>query len=167
MTEQTLFPSPDVKGPFERFYAAWPRHHRKASPGLCKKVWKQQKLDARAEQVMEALEAWKARWLKDQNKYVPAPLVWLRKQRWDCEIEDIAPKRDTTPHPLTREIIAKSDVRYSDPTDQLRATEMKKGTTKAEQLEMVRWAQKRTGRTRIGVFAAYLTRARYEREGRL
>ena len=158
---------PEEPSAFDRFWKAWPRHFRKAAKNKCQARWKRDKLDAKADHVLAVLESWKVRWLKDGNKYVPAPLVWLNGQRWDADIEDIAPKRDTTPHPLTREIIQKSDVRYCDPQDRQRAVEMRKVASKADQIAMVRWAQAQTGRTSMGVFAAYLTRARYEREKRV
>ena len=88
---------PGDTSPFDRFWAAWPRHFRKVSKGKCKHVWKRDGLDKNAEHVIGVLEAMKTKWLEDGNKYVPSPLVFLNQQRWDCDIADItaAPTRKT------------------------------------------------------------------------
>ena len=70
---------------------------------------------------------------------------------------------------LDRKACAKSPIKpkmmsTEQQQDQRRAGEMKAKASRAEQLEMVRWAQRQTGRTSIGIYAAYLTRAKYERE---
>jgi len=82
---------PESESPFDRFWKAWPRHSRKTSKRKCSLKWKRDKLDAIADHIIEILEALKesADWTKDNGQYIPAPLVWINQERYDCDVDDI------------------------------------------------------------------------------
>ena len=81
-------------GAFLRFWAAWPKHHRKQSQGKCWALWRQKDFDQVAQAVMSHVESLKASpdWQKEGGKYIPAPLVYLNQQRW--EGAEVAPAED-------------------------------------------------------------------------
>jgi uncharacterized protein YdaU (DUF1376 family) len=80
---------------FARFWAAWPKHFRKESRGKCLEAWDRAGCEAIAASVVAHVERKKAstEWLKDGGEYIPAPLVYLNKRRWEGA-EDTS---DTTP----------------------------------------------------------------------
>lgn len=161
--------SPEQQEPFDLFWAVWPRHYRKGAKAKCKARWRRDGLDAKADHIMAVLKLWKKKWLKDLNKYIPAPLVWLNGQRWDCELADLkeheermAEERREAPHSPIKPQMVQTDAQK----DQAAATEMMDKASMAEKLEMVQWAIRKTGRESIGIgfFAAYLTRVKFDRE---
>ena len=79
------------KTAFDEFWKAWPKHFRKAGKAKCKAKWKKDKLDSNAEHVIAVLEARQKseEWTKEGGAYIPAPMAWLNKQSWDCELGDI------------------------------------------------------------------------------
>jgi len=81
-------------GGFDVFWASWPRHPRKAGKAKCQAIWKREKLNTHAEQILEALEAYKVsdQWTKDGGQFIPAPQTWLNQAKWDCDIADITRK---------------------------------------------------------------------------
>jgi len=153
---------PEQTAAFDKFWKAWPRHHRKKSKGKCQHVWKKDKLEAKVDHVLAVLESMKAKWLEDRNKYVPAPLVWLNQQRWDCDLEDLPDKRDRHCIPIVREIADK--LRTQEQRDQHEARRRINAATPTEQRAVVAWAVGQTHRETIGTFAAYLTKIKYDRE---
>jgi hypothetical protein len=76
---------------FDRFWSAWPKHTRKTSKKQCLSVWKKKKLESRADHVIAVVEVMKEsdEWKNDKGQYIPAPLVWLNQDRYDCEISDV------------------------------------------------------------------------------
>ena len=76
---------------FEEFWALWPAHFRKAAKAKCLEVWKRDGLEKKGDHVLAVLRRLKAceKWAEESGKYIPAPLVWLNGQRWDCNPADI------------------------------------------------------------------------------
>lgn len=76
---------------FDGFWEAWPEHPRKESKTKCREVWKKDKLDRMAAHVIGVVEAMKEskQWANEGGKYIPAPLVWLNKQRWDRDLNKL------------------------------------------------------------------------------
>lgn len=79
--------SPDVG--FDRFWAAWPAHPRKAAKRQCLAKWQAKGLEVQADAIVAKVEALKtsAAWTKDGGEYIPAPLVWLNQDRWEAPTE--------------------------------------------------------------------------------
>lgn len=75
---------PEAPG-FVRFWSAWPKHPRKESRGKCYEAWMKAKAEDIAEIVIAHVERKKVskEWTKDGGEYVPAPLVYLNKRRWE------------------------------------------------------------------------------------
>jgi hypothetical protein len=166
-----LIPPPVELSPFERFWQAWPKHHRKRSKKVPLVRWKREKMDSKIEHVLAVLEIDKKRWAENNNLYVPAPEVWIKARMWDCEIEDIAPKRDKTPHPLTKGIIQKSDVRYEperqtadNQADWKLASEIRSRHNESQQRKVLQWASKMSGNMQLRQFIAYRYLAKWIRE---
>jgi len=147
--------------PFDQFWQAWPRHFRKTAKNKCAAKWKKNKLDGQVEHVLTVLEAWKVRWAKDGNKYVPAPLVWLNGERYDCELEDLPGKRDTKVNPIAKQIAKTHNVTYG--VDTPRAQEMMQADPPFERTKKLRAVQKLTGNAKMIVWKAYLWLAEQER----
>jgi hypothetical protein len=74
---------------FSRFWAAWPRNPRKAAKPQCLARWVSANLEGRASEVVAHVEACKrsSDWIKDGGSYIPAPLVYLRQDRFDAPTE--------------------------------------------------------------------------------
>lgn len=72
-------------GAFERFWTAWPKHERKQAKGKCSSLWRQKGFDQQAVAILAHVEALKrsADWLKEEGRYIPAPLVYLNQRRWE------------------------------------------------------------------------------------
>jgi hypothetical protein len=70
---------------FSEFWDAYPNGKRKGSKAQCLTVWQKQNFDSVAEQIIAHVTAMASSddWSKDSGKYIPAPLVYLRQQRWD------------------------------------------------------------------------------------
>lgn len=70
---------------FSDFWLSWPVSERKTDKKQCQDKWRAYKLDAIADDVIIALEAWKASkdWRKNSGAFIPAPKVWLNGRRWE------------------------------------------------------------------------------------
>ena len=81
----TAAPSPSAPEGFETFWAEWPSGGRKGGRTECLKVWRKDKLESQAATIVAHVKAMKAsrEWLKDGGEYIPAPVVYLRGNRWD------------------------------------------------------------------------------------
>lgn len=79
-------PEPKAGSRFPEFWAAWPKHPRKVNRKACKKVWARERLDAKADEIVAAVEAFKTSegWRKEGGQFIPAPLVWLNQERWEA-----------------------------------------------------------------------------------
>lgn len=77
---------------FDEFWAAWPSHSRKVNPRLCVEFWQKHKLSDIWQTVVNAVNGFKKTpdWTKDAGQYIPAPLVWLRKEAWTAPLDDAA-----------------------------------------------------------------------------
>lgn len=80
---------------FLEFWQAWPKHPRKTGKAKCFKKWMQTVSLSRLAHVVAVVEAMKKSREWSDPQYIPAPLVWLNQQRWDCELSDI----ETTEEP--------------------------------------------------------------------
>ena len=163
MNQDELFLSPEpTPTAFDAFWAAWPRHHRKQAKVKCRAKWKRDKLDSKIEHIMAVLKVEKFRWAIESNKYVPAPLVWLNGQRWDCEIEDVTPKRDKKCSPLAKQIADSGDVRYG--VDTARARELMNNDSPVERTRKTRQMRTETGNPRLTTWQCYVLLAERERK---
>jgi hypothetical protein len=74
---------------FNRFWDAWPSHHRKGNKPKCFEVWKATGCEDRADHIVRHVEWSKATdgWRDDGGKYIPAPLVYLNQHRWDMKLD--------------------------------------------------------------------------------
>jgi hypothetical protein len=70
---------------FTKFWETWPAHFRKADRKKCAEHWRKRNLDMLAGQIIESVEAHKASacWRKDAGQFIPAPIVWLRREAWE------------------------------------------------------------------------------------
>lgn len=87
-------PSPSAPDGFETFWAEWPGGGRKGGKAECLKVWRKDRLEAQAANIVAHVKALKTsrEWLKDGGEFIPAPVVYLRGKRWDgAEIGDGLP----------------------------------------------------------------------------
>lgn len=89
-------PTPPSDG-FTLFWMAWPKHRRKAAKAKCRDLWRKKNLQAKTSHIVAVVETAKRSrdWLKDEGEYIPAPLVWLNQERWDCDLEDVRAKPTT------------------------------------------------------------------------
>ena len=78
---------------FEEFWAAWPASVRKEAKGKCLEVWKKNRFERVAAEVIRHLDSLKTStaWTKSGGEFIPAPLVYLNQRRWEGA-EDIAPQ---------------------------------------------------------------------------
>jgi len=68
---------------FIKFWEKYPPL-RKAAKKQCVAIWEREKLESISALIMEWLlfELRSDQWTRDLGQYVPAPIVWLRKERW-------------------------------------------------------------------------------------
>lgn len=73
---------------FLAFWEAWPKHQRKADKMQCCRFWQKNGCESMAETIISAVGMFKKTtdWTKDAGQYIPAPLVWLRKQAWEAPV---------------------------------------------------------------------------------
>lgn len=81
---------------FSRFWSAWPKHCRKEDKAACLRKWTTRGCEPIADEVLAGLARWKSshNWTKQDGEFVPAPLVWLNKRRWETagEVSPAGPK---------------------------------------------------------------------------
>ena len=83
-----------TNGGFARFWTAWPKHFRKDARGKCEEVWRAKNFDPTAEVIVAHVESLKASEQWRDEQYIPAPLVYLNKRRWEgAEAEEAKPLR--------------------------------------------------------------------------
>jgi len=68
---------------FEAFWKAYPPHQRH-NKGKCAEIWKRKKLDARTNEVVSGVLAWKLskQWAKQEGEFVPWPQKFLNSELW-------------------------------------------------------------------------------------
>lgn len=80
---------PDVS-PFERFWAAYPRH---TSKGAARAAWPKALKKTRAERIIQRAEDFAeavASWPEEERKrFVPHAATWLNQERWDDDMDEI------------------------------------------------------------------------------
>lgn len=78
-------PSGDPPG-FVAFWSAWPDHFRKKDRRGCLSHWNANELEAKAQAIIAAVEAWKLSedWTKDDSKYIPGPKPWLNQRVYEA-----------------------------------------------------------------------------------
>lgn len=76
---------PAAQKGFEAFWSEWPAGGRKGGKPDCLKVWGKSKLEPKANTIIAHVRAMKAsrEWTKEGGEYIPAPVVYLRQQRWE------------------------------------------------------------------------------------
>lgn len=85
-------------GRFEDFWLAWPKSERKQDKVKCAKKWRQDNLDACADDILADIgtKLGSRKWQEEGGKFIEAPLVYLNGRRW----EDGAESGDTRPPQL-------------------------------------------------------------------
>jgi len=78
-------PTPKGAGRFGEFWSAWPKSNRKGGRPECLKVWEAKGFDCQAEVIVAHVSAMAKTpdWKKESGQYIPAPVVYLRGQKWD------------------------------------------------------------------------------------
>lgn len=69
---------------FASFWSSWPSNPRKQAKSQCAKLWNSKRLDEQAAMILAHVKAMSGSldWTKDGGAYIPAPLVYLRQERW-------------------------------------------------------------------------------------
>lgn len=80
--EVTTSSVPDESEAFKAFWQIWPKSQRKVAKGECWKLWRKNKFDSVAEQILSNVEAMKKteQW---RTGFDPMPEVYLRNRRWE------------------------------------------------------------------------------------
>lgn len=78
--------------PFDAFWDLYPRkvakgHARLAFKKACGKV--------KPEKIMDAVKKFAAAVEGKEKQYIPHPTTWLNGERWDDDIDDVAPQAST------------------------------------------------------------------------
>ena len=70
---------------FKTFWECWPKNDRKQAKGKCAEVWRKQRLEGCAGEILAHVKAMAATegWTKQGGQFVPAPLVYLNQRRWE------------------------------------------------------------------------------------
>ncbi|MNY08778.1 hypothetical protein D3C86_1416490 [compost metagenome] len=91
--ETSMGGKPPLPPGFLRFWTVWPKHSRKESRGECVKAWNKAGAEVIADAIVAHVERKKISqaWTKEGGEYIPAPLVYLNKRRWDGAEDDGAP----------------------------------------------------------------------------
>ena len=75
---------------FAEFWGLWPKSTRKGGKPECLKVWQSKGFDSKAELILTHVKAMSdtPNWRKEEGAFIPAPVVYLRGERWDgAEVE--------------------------------------------------------------------------------
>ena len=72
---------------FDEFWKAYPK---KRSKGDAEKAWKSVKANSHFKEILEAVEKQKQSWdwKKDGGQFIPYPATWLRRKKWEDEIDE-------------------------------------------------------------------------------
>ena len=78
---------------FNRFWSAYPK--RVGKKDAIKAWWQIKPDEAMVQAIIEGVERWKAseQWNKDGGQFIPYPATFLRQERWNDEVQSIAPKQ--------------------------------------------------------------------------
>jgi hypothetical protein len=82
--------APPYSGAFLRFWGVWPKSNRKGSQGECWEKWRKRDYDQIADHIIAHVEHLKhsSDWQKDGGAFIPAPLAYLNKRRWEGAEDD-------------------------------------------------------------------------------
>jgi hypothetical protein len=75
----------DIPDGFARFWATWPKSDRKEAKGKCLEMWVKAKAEPHADRIVAHIERLKGSqgWTKDGGEFIPAPLTYLNKRKWE------------------------------------------------------------------------------------
>ena len=81
--EKNMVPKGTLR--FSEFWNAWPKSARKGGKPDCLKLWQSRGFDGICDSILAHVAAMSAstEWQKDAGQFIPAPVVYLRGQRWD------------------------------------------------------------------------------------
>jgi hypothetical protein len=82
-TDKRTITPPPPSGAFLKFWGVWPKSIRKGAKGECWKKWARNDLDLVSDQILAHVEALKASKEWRDPQYIPAPLAYLNKKRWE------------------------------------------------------------------------------------
>jgi uncharacterized protein YdaU (DUF1376 family) len=88
---------PTPKGESEGFKKFWDLYPKKTTKQECIEYWRKAKLDNNLPEILKGLDAWKKndQWTKDEGKFIPDPIRWLKKARWTDEITQTSQVKKT------------------------------------------------------------------------
>ena len=91
LREEPPTPSDSYSPGFNAFWAAWPSHKRKANEEGAYAKWKSRQLEARAAEIIAAVEALKESddWTKQNGQYIPGPVPWLNGRGYEVDLETL------------------------------------------------------------------------------
>lgn len=75
----------DASPRFPEFWEMWPKSDRKGGKAECQKLWDDRGFEKQADSIIAHVKAMSASvgWKKDAGQFIPAPVVYLRAQKWD------------------------------------------------------------------------------------
>lgn len=80
---------------FAEFWASYPRHSRKQGKSKCLEHWRRKRLFEHRDRILAALEACKADWRKENDRFVPYPMTWFGRTPWESDPADLAATEST------------------------------------------------------------------------
>ena len=89
--ESEVFPG------FDKFWEVYPAYgSRKTDKSECLNRWKKRKLENLADEIIKSVELHKKApdWKKEGGQYIPAPLAFINKSKWEAEVS--TPQYDAT-----------------------------------------------------------------------
>lgn len=78
---------------FAEFWREWPRSFRKQAKSQCLALWRKRGLEQRSSEIIGHVRAMKSTQQWADEQFIPAPMVYLRGERWDGA-EDACPMED-------------------------------------------------------------------------
>ena len=86
----------NITSGFVKFWDTWPKHKRKVGRPQCIAHWISHRLEEKADRIVSHVEsmAHSVDWTKDGGTFIPAPLVYLRQERFDAPAEVARVRRD-------------------------------------------------------------------------
>jgi len=88
--------SPDGEGVVSGFDLFWSAYPKKVGKKDAVKAWNKINPDeSLVKAIIEGVERWKGteQWNKDGGQFIPYPATFLRQERWNDEVQSIAPKQ--------------------------------------------------------------------------
>ena len=84
-------PKPTTSTYSQQFENVWAAYPRKSGKKAAWKVWKKEKLENIAGQILSSLELQKksVAWAKDGGQFIPAGSTWFNGARWEDELDQL------------------------------------------------------------------------------